>query len=274
MGEQQSAGQPEPWASEESPEGALAAATLIVLRDVGLGSAPEVLMVQRSSAMRFAAGAIVFPGGRVDPADLLLADRLRHDLSRQDAAARIAAIRETVEEAGIAVGILPLPSAPVLAAMRAALHAGDGMEAVLERHGLAIDFDALVPFSRWCPGRAERPGISRIFDTRFYVARAPADAHLATVDSTENVRLRWASAAEMIADCDAGREVAIFPTRCNLERLALGDSHDAVVAHARAHAPEMVTPWMEMRDGEVHLCIPGHLGYPVTSQPRRTIGRG
>ncbi len=265
---------PAQWLSEESPGGAQAAATLIVLRDSPDGGGPEALMVQRSNAMRFAAGAIVFPGGRVDPADVALAGRLSHDLPVQDAAARIAAIRETMEEAGIAVGLLPMPAPDMVEAMRASLHAREDMAAQLDRHGLAIDFAALTPFARWCPGRAERADIARIFDTRFYVALAPEGAHLATVDTTENVRLRWASAAAIIADCDAGREVAIFPTRRNLERLALGDSHAAVVAHARAHPFDMVTPWTEMRDGELHLCIPDHLGYPVTSEARSTTRRG
>ncbi len=268
------ASQPEPWISEESPEGARAAATLIILRESADGGAPEALMLQRSKAMRFAAGAIVFPGGRVDPADEALAAELAHDLTSQDAAARIAAIRETVEEAGVAIGLSPPPSPDVVDAMRAALHCGEGLGDLLALHGLVIDFAALVPFARWCPGRAERAGISRIFDTRFYVARAPDDAHLATADTTENIRLWWASAAEVIADCDAGRELVIFPTRRNLERLALGASHDAVVAHARAHPLEMVTPWNEMREGEMHLCIPVHLGYPVTSQAQGTIRRG
>ncbi|MCE7797316.1 NUDIX domain-containing protein [Sphingobium sufflavum] len=268
------AGPPEPWTSQESPEGASAAATLIILRDSMDGGPPDVLMVQRAATMSFAAGAIVFPGGRVDPADERLAAELPHGFALQDAAARIAAIRETVEEAGIAIGLSPPPSPDIVGAMRIALHAGVGMGTLLELHGLSIDSSVVEPFARWCPGRAERAGISRIFDTRFYVARAPNDAFCATADTTENVRLRWASAATIIEDCDAGREVAIFPTRRNLERLALGNSHEEVVALARTYPPEMVTPWTEVRDGEVHLCIPDYLGYPVTSEVKADIRRG
>jgi hypothetical protein len=47
-----------------------------------------------------------------------------------------------------------------------------------------------------------------------------------------------------------------------------------VVAHALAHPLELVTPWLEVRDGEPYLCIPDHLGYPVTSQPLATVLRG
>lgn len=267
-------GAPERWISEDSPDGARAAATLIVLRESVNGGPPEALMLQRSPDMRFAAGAIVFPGGRVDEGDRTLAATLDHGLAPQDAAARIAAIRETIEEAGLGVGLSALPSAEALAAMRAALHDGAPFGEVLAGQGLSVDLGALTPFARWCPGRAERAGIARVFDTRFYVVRAPEDAHLATVDTTENISLRWASAAEVIADCDAGREVAIFPTRRNLERLALGSSYEAVVALAAAYPLEMVTPWRGLRDGDLHLCIPDHLGYPVTSQSMTTIRRG
>ncbi|MET0360521.1 MAG: NUDIX domain-containing protein [Sphingobium sp.] len=265
--------QPEPWTSDDSPQGARAAATLIVLRDSAEGGAPQALMVQRASTMRFAAGAIVFPGGRVDPADIALAERLPHGLAIADAAARIAAIRETVEEVGIAIGLSPPPGRDVVDAIRTALHALSPLAMLLDRHGLTLDLDALVPFSRWCPGRAEVNEVTRVFDTRFYIARAPEGANLATVDATENVRLRWATAAEVIADCAAGREMAIFPTMRNLERLALCDSHDAAVAFARAYPVEMVTPWVEERDGEPHLCIPDHLGYPVISEAREAVRR-
>jgi 8-oxo-dGTP pyrophosphatase MutT (NUDIX family) len=278
--EEEKSARPDRWTSEDSPEGARPAATLIILRDSTDGGPPQVLMVQRAPTMKFAADAIVFPGGRVDPSDVVLAQSLAgglacgpaQGLSVQDAASRIAAIRETVEEAGVSVGIVPIPTAEVVAAMRVALHAGEGLGAVLDRYGLSVDLAAFTPFARWCPLRTiAKPG--RIYDTRFYVARAPDDAHLATADTTENVRLRWASAAQIIADCEAGRELAIYPTRRNLERLAQGASCAAVMAHALSHPMEMVTPWKEIREGALHLCIPDHLGYPVTSQAYAAIRR-
>ncbi|NNC47117.1 MAG: NUDIX domain-containing protein [Sphingomonas sp.] len=66
------------------------AATLIVLRDAPSGP-PEMLMVRRDRAMAFAAGAWVWPGGRVDPEDRLAALDDLH-------AAQIAAVREATEE--------------------------------------------------------------------------------------------------------------------------------------------------------------------------------
>ena len=68
---------------------AIPAATLIVVRDCA-GGAPELLMVERAQGMAFAAGALVFPGGRIDDSDRSLADEFGMD------AAAVAAIRETV----------------------------------------------------------------------------------------------------------------------------------------------------------------------------------
>jgi 8-oxo-dGTP pyrophosphatase MutT (NUDIX family) len=206
--------------------------------------------------MVFAGGALVFPGGRVDPGDYELAARYPH-LDPDDAAARIAAVRETIEEAGIAVGI----DADV-DVLRDALAAGTALGPLLDSHGLTLDPDALVPFARWCPNFNE----TRTFDTRFYLARVAADHAEARVDETENVHLFWATAADVLARADAGEVKIIFPTRRNLERLAMLASFEAARTHAAAHPVDTVTPWIEDRDGAQHLCIPDGLGYPVTSE--------
>jgi 8-oxo-dGTP pyrophosphatase MutT (NUDIX family) len=233
------------------------AATLIVMRD--RAAAPELLMVERAKAMAFAGGMLVFPGGRVDAGDVALAATLGGEA--EDMAARIAAIRETLEEAGIAVGL----DVDDPAAVRAALHSG---ETIGEAAGGGVRTDDLVPFARWLPHGLQH----RIFDTRFYLARAPKGAALA-VDGSENVRAFWASAREVLAMVDRGEAGVIYPTRRNLERLALFGSYDDAVADALAHEVRAVTPWIEARDGADHLCIPDDLGYPVTSEPLATAQR-
>jgi NTP pyrophosphohydrolases including oxidative damage repair enzymes len=85
---------------------AIPAAALIVVRD-RLGDAPELLVVERAAGMAFAAGALVFPGGRVDQADRDLGDAIGID------AHVVAAIRETVEETAIPVGLAPTPTPPL-----------------------------------------------------------------------------------------------------------------------------------------------------------------
>ena len=82
---------------------AIPAATLIVVRERSAG-APEILMVERAAGMVFAAGAWVFPGGRIDRAD----ERLGDLSGMADGAARVAAIREALEETAIPVGLSPV----------------------------------------------------------------------------------------------------------------------------------------------------------------------
>ena len=75
---------------------AVPAATVVLGRDTKQGL--EVLMLRRTRAASFAAGAWVFPGGSVDPADA------GSDAINSVEAAKRAAKRETTEEAGIDLG--------------------------------------------------------------------------------------------------------------------------------------------------------------------------
>jgi len=235
---------------------AIPAATVIVMRDCA-GGPPELLMVERAQAMAFAGGALVFPGGRIDPGDLTLA--ALHPGDPDDVAARIAAVRETLEEAGVAVGLDI--AAEAIPELRGRLYAGEPMGALLAEMGGTLRLDALVPFARWLPDNVRH----RVFDTRFYLARAPEDA-MPVVDGNENVRVFWASARAVLDAADAGEATIIFPTRRNLDRLALFGSFADAVSDARSHPIRTVTPWIETRDDGQYLCIPDDLGYPVTAE--------
>ena len=243
------------------------AATLVLFRD-STGGPPELLMVERAKAMVFAGGALVFPGGRIDPGDYALALELGGDPT--DTAGRIAATRETLEEVGLPIGLVPTPDAATLTSLRAALHDGTAFGTALDDAGLTLDLSILTPFARWLPAHAHM----RIFDTLFYLARLPADSPEPQVDATENVRLFWSTAQAVLDDADAGRVTIIFPTRRNLERLARFDSFDAAAADAALYPIRPVTPWIEQRSGQDHLCIPADLGYPVTSEVLTSTVRG
>ena len=246
------------------------AATVVIVRDRCDG-APEFLMMERASTMVFAAGALVFPGGGVDPSDHALAARIDHGLDADEAAARIAAIRETIEESGLGIGLAGPVDAAMVAAIRAGLDKGRALGDLIEANGVALALDQIIPLARWHPAAWDK--VRRVYDTRFYLARAP-QAQEASVDTTENVHLFWTSAIATLARCDAGEGKIIFPTRRNLERLARYGSFAELVAHAAAHPVETIRPWKEERDGETHLCIPTHLGYPVTSEPFERVRRG
>lgn len=249
---------------DDLPE-AIPAATLILMRPAaGCGGPPEILMLERAETMAFAAGALVFPGGRIDPDDRDTAARFPE---LDDAAARIAAIRETIEETGVAPAIAPAPDA---AAVREAMAAGRRFAALLDEMQLSLDLGALTPFARWCPNFRE----ARRFDTLFYLAEAPAGGGtLHSADETESVHTFWASAQTVLAEIEAGRAKAIFPTRRNLERLAGFASLAEARADAERHPVRQITPWVEIRDGQRFVCIPEGIGYPVTAEPYESARR-
>jgi 8-oxo-dGTP pyrophosphatase MutT (NUDIX family) len=72
------------------------AATVVLVRDAPAG--PEVLLIERPDRGSFA-GAWVFPGGKVEDADAL---GMPHGTTEREVA-RVAGVRETREETGLAV---------------------------------------------------------------------------------------------------------------------------------------------------------------------------
>ena len=123
-----------------------------------------------------------------------------------------------------------------------------------------------------CHGRVERA--SRVFDTRFYLVDAGDTTPLATVDQTENRMLFWATAADVLKKADRGEVKIIFPTRRNLERLAMFGDFDSAAAHAAEHPVSTVLTYVDKREDGSWLCIPDGHGYPVIEESFDSAMRG
>ncbi len=220
------------------------AATLVVVRDAAVGV--EVLLLRRAERGDHNSGAWVFPGGLLDAADHA-AHRCCDGLDDAAASARlglaeggldyhVAAIRECFEEAGLLFARRPGAAALVelhgeeaqrLAAWRGPLHRGERTLADLcDATGWRLAADELVYFSHWLtpPLRIKR------FDTRFFVARAPAGQDSAH-DAAEVVEQRWLRPADALER--AGELKLMTPTRKTLEAFARFDRVDALLAWAR-----------------------------------------
>ena len=260
------------YEEHDEPPPAIAAATLVIFRNSPEGGAPQVLMVERAASMTFAGGAAVFPGGRVDAADLQFAEALgAADIDERDEwGARIAAVRETLEETGLVVGIDQRPSLDHALTARAMLLERKELAPVLDAMGWTLQMDSLLPFARWRPKHKHL----RVYDTRFYLADLGTGAVDLLVDRTENTHLFWASAAEALDLADTGKIKVIFPTRRNLERLAQFSSFADAAHHVERFPSRMITPTMEHRDGAPWLVIPHDAGYPVIGEPLDSASRG
>lgn len=255
--------EPENWLAKTTP-----AATVVIFRRDPEGGAAQLLMVERNASLKFAGGATVFPGGKIDPADRELAARLGGEI--EDMAARVAAVRETLEETGLVIGIEGAVDGAIAAEARRMLILGGDLAPVLDAYGWRLVPDQLVPFARWWP----KHRTERIFDTRFYLADLGTGAVDIEVDATENRHLFWASAKGAL-DLAAERKIkVIFPTRRNLERLAQFETFEEARAHAEATPVGTISPYVEQRDGEHWLMIPDDLGYPVRGEPLEMAQRG
>lgn len=247
------------------------AATVVIFRNGSGGGPPELLMVTRARAMSFAGGAAVFPGGRVDDADRRLAETSAAEQDADEAAHRIAAIRETLEETGLVIGMSgEVDAARAVEARRLLLEEGE-LAPVLEAMGWSLDLSSVTLFSRWHPKNENLP---RVFDTRFYLADLGTGAVDIAVDETENTKLFWTTAQGALDRADRGELVLIFPTRRNLERLAQFDDFAAAQRDCVAYPPRTITPFFEEREGEGWICIPEDAGYPVTAERLKGLNRG
>jgi 8-oxo-dGTP pyrophosphatase MutT (NUDIX family) len=226
------------------------AATVLVVRDCPF----EVLMVERHAETIFAS-ALVFPGGLVDAGDhaeewLPLLAGGRH-LPAEERALRIAAVRETFEEAGLllsAGGPVPVDGGDRARPFRE----------LVQTIGAGLDLEQLVKVGHWITP-AEAP---RRFDTHFYLAHVPegTGGH-ATCDGRETVSLEWLAPAGALALAAEGRREILFPTRMNLKRLAQSSSGAEAVARAAADPPVTVQPVVERTADGMRVRIPAAAGY-------------
>jgi 8-oxo-dGTP pyrophosphatase MutT (NUDIX family) len=247
---------------------ALPAATILLVRD---RPAFEVLMVKRHHQIDFASGALVFPGGKIEPgdADTAWAAHCRgwdaHPADERSI--RIAALREAFEESGVLLARgadgVPWRAVEAAAASRERIAKGEISFLELVRSlDVRLDLEAMALFARWVTPVM----MPKRFDTWFFIATAPED-QLAVCDGYETVDAEWIEPARALAMADRGERKIIFPTRMNLQLLAASASADAAIGAAGARRTVTVEPKIEVRNGERHLVLPPDAGYGVVAEP-------
>lgn len=258
--------------SAQTPSEPKLSATILLIRE-GL-SAPEVLMVKRHYQIDFAAGALVFPGGKAAPSDTDPGWDAYTDGDygpvQQDA--RIAAIREAYEESGIVLArhrSARGPGAPLvgpdiadkLSPYRAASDRGEvHFLDLIREHDLTLALDRLVHFGHWITPVM----MPKRFDTHFYIAPAPS-GQIAAHDGRETTDAVWLTASDALEKEKAGRATIIFPTRMNLVKLARATSLQDAEARFRNQAVVTVLPRPDRTDtGEPCLIIPEEADYGQT----------
>jgi 8-oxo-dGTP pyrophosphatase MutT (NUDIX family) len=251
-----------------APVRALPSATVLILRDGPAGL--EVFMVERHREIDFASGALVFPGGKVDPQDDSddWADFAPYAAMAPDRSFLIAAAREAFEEAGLLLarrrGAQALLEAEEAGLMVERWRAGvlDGSVPFLDllrREELELASDLMVPFAHWITPE----GMPKRYDTHFFLVAAPV-GQLGQHDGLESVDGLWIAPAQALADAEAGTRTLVFATQMNLAKLARHRTvADAVVA-TRQSPVVTVLPRVERgAEGRI-LHIPAEAGYGIT----------
>ena len=231
------------------------AATVIVVRAGRSTSEIEIFAVVRNPKSGFLGGALVFPGGKVDPADRLV--ELVHGPANRwallDASHELAtcAVRETLEEAGLLH--TDADASRVVDARRKLVAGMSFEEAVMP---LAPTARGLVPFARWITPRAE----SRRFDTRFFLFVAEGHTE-ADHDGHETVAGFWLTPREAIEKFHAGEVMLAPPTLRVFELLSGCTSTDAAVELANAQSLAPICPEFVPGDPPM-LVLPGDPLHP------------
>lgn len=258
------------------------AATVIVVRDGERGL--EVFCVRRHAKSGFLGGALVFPGGKVDAADLDVrwAERSTEPDPRASEMAEgrasalglcVAACRETIEEGHI-LPVEPGLSAAELDDLAAELSSSSLFDA-LSKRGLKLALSGLRPFSRWVTPEAE----ARRFDARFFLLALPA-GQVGRHDERETTMSLWARPADVLDAAAEGRFFLAPPTSRTLELLAgERDVHGALTLAARQTLRPICPQFVAGKPGEQpFLALPGDPAHNVRERrvegPSRYVLRG
>jgi 8-oxo-dGTP pyrophosphatase MutT (NUDIX family) len=248
------------------------AATLVVVRDAPRGGV-EVFCVERQK-VGFLGGAIVFPGGKLEPDDLdpawtgrATAPRTpRTPVAADEATLRglaVAACREALEEAAILPVVGGALAHAELLEWRARAERGEAtLRELLAARGLSLDLASLHPFARWITPVAE----ARRFDARFFLFVA-GDALTGAHDDHETTASFWAPPGEVLRRFTAGELQLAPPTHRTLEILA--SAHDArhAVAATEGACLDPICPRLVSQGDSVALVLPGDPEHDVR-EPR------
>ena len=215
-------------------------------------------MLRRGSSRGAFPSALVFPGGVLEAEDYELAAQCGSSPGDEDAALRVAAIRETWEEVGVLLAKDRAGRQLSATAVPTPAEAGQaGLRGVLNAATARLTVSEIAHFGRWITPVGGR----RRFDTEFYIAVAP-EGQEPTADGVEAVSVRWVRPAEVPG---LTTETLLLPTLMNLKRLGGFETASDALAAAARFPQVAVTPTVGFAaNGDPVVRIPASAGYGVT----------
>ena len=241
----------EDWQANLDPDKPLhLAATVVIVRDGDDGL--EVLMVLRHRKLKFGGGSWVFPGGRVDEADYATADSHEPPAMPSEVPAAYSDVAETTHlDVNSAVADVEASPEKFAAARRAAVRE------TLEETGLAVGIDDMVCFSHWIPP----PIAPKRFATWFFVVAAPEDQEV-VVDGGEITDHVWTKPQDKIRMRNEGEEDDMLPpTYVTLVELAAKETVAELLEFAQARKPPLYATKIAMSGDKAVSLWAGDAGY-------------
>lgn len=231
----------------------------------------QILMVKRHKNIKFAGGAYVFPGGKLDLADKALEERDQKSFSKNISAEfcglRYAALREVFEETGLVIGTIDGQS--IGENTRKAIDEkfrGTFLEKkitlaeFLDQSGVSLDMSDCLPFAHWIT-----PKVYPIrFDTRFFLCVAP-EGQVPSPDGHEITHVEWIHPMTLVEESDG---VLMFPTMMNLKMLGQAKTVAEALKLLAARDIVTVTPEVITGDKVRFRKIPEAAGYEDVDQSR------
>jgi 8-oxo-dGTP pyrophosphatase MutT (NUDIX family) len=118
-----------------------------------------------------------------------------------------------------------------------AAHKAAAVRELAEEAGIEVAAEDLVAYSRWITPRV----MPIRFDTRFYLALAPAHSP-PEADGSETVDVGWFEPARALEMHEAGKLPLVFPTIKHLESLTVFASAEEALESARRRVVEPYEP--------------------------------
>jgi 8-oxo-dGTP pyrophosphatase MutT (NUDIX family) len=144
-------------------------------------------------------------------------------------------------------------------------HRACGVREVAEEVGITVAAEDLRPWSRWITPEQ----VKIRFDTRFYLALAPAHSP-PLPDGEETVDARWFEPREALDMHRAGEIKLVFPTIKHLESLLPYETSEAALAAVTDLPPVPVLPKVVGEGDDLRILLPGEEGFddaPEFSDP-------
>lgn len=189
------------------------AATIMLARQKG--EELEVLLLKRNKALKFAAGLWVFPGGKIEVDEI---ETGKDELE----AAKLAAVRETKEEANI-----------------------------------DIDMETLIFFSHWTTPEIE----PRRYATWFFFGDVSGQDLTVEIDDSEIKKHLWINPQAALNKVKTGDLAMMPPTYISLQLIRKCKTIAAAKSILTQNEPIYILPVLQLRDGKMVCMYKGDAGY-------------